>query len=75
MKILIAEHNFNSNVSNESDPYFELMVWATLSLNSEIAELMWSYTQEPIKGALFVLIILRKLQKSKKVVQQCFPRF
>ena len=65
--VLISEHNFHSNVSNESDPYFELMVWATLSLYPEIAELMWSNTQEPIRGALFVLMILRKLNKSKKV--------
>ncbi|KAL5248518.1 hypothetical protein ACHWQZ_G017638 [Mnemiopsis leidyi] len=63
-----SRHDFDSNVSNESDPYFELMVWATLSLYPQVAELMWSNTQEPIKAALFVLIILRKLHKSKKVI-------
>ena len=57
-----------SDVSNESDPYFELLVWAVLSLNPEIASLMWKGTQEPIRAALFVVMILKRLCKAHKVI-------
>lgn len=36
-----SDHHFRSNTSFEADPHFEIMVWAALSLNPELAELMW----------------------------------
>ena len=61
-------NNFASDVTNESDPYFEVMVWAALSLYPEIAYLMWKGTQEPIRAALFVVMLLKRLRKAKKVI-------
>eukprot|EP00116_Pleurobrachia_bachei_P007949 sb/3468211/ len=64
-KLVGHKHNFNSNVSNEGDAYFEVMVWAALSLYPDVAYKMWQGTQEPIKSALFVLNMLDTLAYAK----------
>ena len=69
-----SRNGFNSNVSNESDPYFELTLWATLSLYPELAYVMWKGTQEPIRVALFVVMLLKRLSSADKVIVTSMER-
>ena len=64
----ILGNKFEYSVTFEQDPHFELMVWAALTLCPEIAERMWQGTLEPIRAALFVVLLMKKLKRKDKVI-------
>ena len=45
----------------ESDPFFELTLWAILMLRDDLAVLLWRYTEDPIRCCLVSLLMLYRL--------------
>ena len=41
----------------ESDPFFELTLWAVLMLRDDLAVLLWRYTEDPIRCCLVSLLM------------------
>ena len=54
----IIQNGFTAYTTEEADPYFELMVWAGLMLNEDLAVLLWKYTQDPVRSALLCVQML-----------------
>lgn len=55
---MLISNGFTACTGYEVDPFFELTLWAVLMLREDMAVLLWRYTQDPIRCALVVILLL-----------------